>query len=293
MLVVHSLVSKPWILDLAPGASLIEFLVGSGFDVFLLDWGEPQRGSTDEGLSGSASLLMEAEKETLSLAGAEKLHLVGYCLGGLVCLSRCAARRHGHVASITLLATPIDFAVRVGLQPLITHRLFKPAYFLDGSACVPATALRESFHVLRPRALRTVLGAWRRRKDRAFRRMYDPLARWVWEHRPLSGQAFFDLVELFRDNALLRGQMVVAGEAARLQDVRAPLLNLIAQRDRIVPSASSHALTKTKGIDVHVIAFESGHVSMISGATARTTTWPTMAEWIRSNGTPRVHSSGE
>src|SRR3954469_21842396 len=42
LLMVHSLVSKPYILDLIPGNSFIEYLVGQGFDVFLVDWGTPR-----------------------------------------------------------------------------------------------------------------------------------------------------------------------------------------------------------------------------------------------------------
>jgi polyhydroxyalkanoate synthase len=281
VLVVHSLVSKPWILDLAPGRSLVEFLVSEEFDVFLLDWGDPTADDVERGLSACSNVLMEAEEHVLRSGGFDKLHLLGYCLGGLLCLLRAGARRHDNLASITVLATPVDFSVRVGLQPLVSHRFFKPGYFLDASGCVPADALRESFHILRPNAIRTVLGAWRRRKDAAFRHVYDPLARWVWEHRALTGQALFDLVELFRTNAFLKGDFTVSGELARLQDIRAPVLSVVADRDHIVPSESSHALGRVEGLDVRIAALDSGHVSMVSGSTATSTTWPTIAGWIR------------
>lgn len=286
VLIVHSLVSQPWILDLAPRRSFIEFLLSEGFDVFLLDWGTPGRADAQHGFSAHTDTLMKAESKVLELRGSERLHLVGYCLGGLLCLVRMAARRHVHIATVTLLATPVDFSLRVALQPWITNPLFKPVYFLDGSSCVPSETLRESFHILRPQALRTVLGAWRRRRDEEFRRRYDPLARWVWEHRPLAGQVFFDLVELFRHNGLMKGILVSSGELARLSDVKAPILNLIAKHDHIVPSASSHALSDVPGLKLKVVEVPSGHVSMVSGSTARNTTWPAIADWLAD------HSSG-
>jgi polyhydroxyalkanoate synthase len=283
VLIVHSFVSQPWILDLAPGRSLIEFLVGEGFDVFLLDWGDPAEHGATNGLTIYSDMLMRAEKEVLSKSHSASLHLIGYCLGGLLCLARTAARRHPHVGSMTLIATPVDFGIRVALQPLIVSPIFKPAHLLDGTGCVSAAALRESFHILRPQALRTVLGAWRRRNDPDFRRFYDPLARWVWEHRALSGQMFFDLVELFRTNALVKGTLTISGELARLEDVKSPTLALIADRDHIVPSDSSRALDKVEGLTLTTVEVPSGHVSMVSGTGATSTTWPAVADWVRDN----------
>lgn len=280
VLVVHSLVSQPWILDLAPGRSFIEFLVDEGFDVFLLDWGDPEGDVATRSLSTCVDILTQAEEEVLTRTRSGRLHLVGYCLGGLLCLLRAGALPHANVASLVVLATPVDFGIKVALQPLISHRLFKPVYFLDQAGSISAEAMRESFHILRPQALRTVAAGWKRRNDEGFRRVYDPLSRWVWEHRALAGGIYFDLVDLFRTNALLEGDLVVSGDIVRLQDVRVPILSLIAERDHIVPSASSRALSGLDELDVTEVVVTSGHVSMISGSTAMSTTWPTVSRWL-------------
>src|SRR2546421_5876953 len=41
ILLVYALINQPYILDLMPGKSLVEYLVSQGFDVYLLDWGIP------------------------------------------------------------------------------------------------------------------------------------------------------------------------------------------------------------------------------------------------------------
>lgn len=280
VLVVHAVVSKPWILDLTPESSFVAALAAEGFDVFLLDWGDPEWPDAARGLSDYVQTLMRAEKIASTVSGSERLHLVGYCFGGTLCLARAAARSHERVGSIALLAAPVDFTVPAGLHPLMTHRFFKPVYVLDAQGMVPPAAVRESFHVLRPQAIRTALGAWRRRRDPSFRAAYDPLARWVWEHRALPGRMFFDLVDLFRANGLVAGTLEVAGDVTRLADVRAPVLAIIPERDHITPSGSSHALTTQRGLDVTVVNAAAGHVSMIAGPAARETTWPEVAAWL-------------
>ena len=42
VVLVMSLISKPYILDLTPGVSFVEFLLRNGFDVFMIDWGVPR-----------------------------------------------------------------------------------------------------------------------------------------------------------------------------------------------------------------------------------------------------------
>src|SRR5918997_2958125 len=41
ILMVYALINRPYILDLMPGNSFIEYLVGEGYDVYMLDWGVP------------------------------------------------------------------------------------------------------------------------------------------------------------------------------------------------------------------------------------------------------------
>src|SRR5689334_20257543 len=41
LLFIYALINKPYVMDLRPGASLIEYLVGQGYEIYLLDWGAP------------------------------------------------------------------------------------------------------------------------------------------------------------------------------------------------------------------------------------------------------------
>ena len=50
VVIVHSLVSRSYILDLRPGNSLVEYLTAAGLDVFMLDWGVPDELDADNDL---------------------------------------------------------------------------------------------------------------------------------------------------------------------------------------------------------------------------------------------------
>jgi len=85
VVIVHSLVSRSYILDLLPGNSTVEFLRAQGFDVYLLDWGIPDELDADNSLETYVDgylprALAAVRRET----GCAEVTLAGYCLGGVL-----------------------------------------------------------------------------------------------------------------------------------------------------------------------------------------------------------------
>src|SRR5512138_2888693 len=73
LLLVPSLINRWYVLDLRPGASLVEALVGAGIDVWCLDWGVPE--AEDRFLDWEAVLarLCRAVRRVKRETGADKL----------------------------------------------------------------------------------------------------------------------------------------------------------------------------------------------------------------------------
>jgi polyhydroxyalkanoate synthase len=268
VLLVHSLVTKPTILDLTPHRSLVRALLSQGFDVYLLDWGDVGWRESSRGLAEHVALLQEAEVRSASASGARRVHLVGYCLGATVALTRLALFPAAPVASFAAIAPPVDLSVPGGFRSTLGSRRLKPVLALDGSSCVPASLIREAFHFLRPMALRTEWARLRSRATGEDKAYHDAMARWTWEHRRLPGALFFDLVDLYRNNGLL----------PHVRDVSVPAFMARAQRDHIVPSRSSTALAEH--LPVESVVCPTGHVSMIVGTGGRTTLWPALGSWL-------------
>src|SRR3970040_1922215 len=94
LVLVMSLISKPYILDLSPGQSLVEYLLREGFDVYMVDWGVAR-----------PRCIEEVQKVT----GEREVSLLGYCMGGLFALMYSGIFHEAPVASLVCAATPVDF----------------------------------------------------------------------------------------------------------------------------------------------------------------------------------------
>ena len=91
----------------------------AGFDVYCIDWGTP--GDEDRYLTFDeicdGYLGRAVRPRPRGAAGAQKVHLLGYCMGGILATIH-AAVRPSHVASLATLAAPVRFD-GAGLRRLV------------------------------------------------------------------------------------------------------------------------------------------------------------------------------
>jgi polyhydroxyalkanoate synthase len=280
VVVVHSVVTRPWILDLLPGRSVIGALAEAGHDVYLLDFGDPGPHDWGQGIGGHATVLADAVSAVAKRSATGKVHVVGYCMGATLALAAVGAWGPGPVKSLTLIAPPYDTEVPGGMADSMRAPALTPVLALDQDGCVPGAYIREAFHLLRRQALKAALARLRKRKDREFQQVAGALSRWALEQRRMPGRLWFDLVDLFRGNTLLRGELKVGKRDVRLDRVTVPTLILVTDRDHIVPIASSLALTRAIP-HAEVVRCPAGHVSMLMGHESRAVTIPALLRWLR------------
>lgn len=279
VLIVHSVVTRPWILDLLPGRSVIGALVETGYDVYLLDWGDPRRGDGTQGFAGHATVLAQAVQQVAARTPTGRVHVVGYCMGATLALAAVGAGGPGPIASLSLIAPPYDWEVPGGTAGIVRRPAFMPVLALDGDSCVPAAYVRETFHLLRREVLKAAWARLRKRRDREFQTVAGALARWTWEQRRVPGALWFDLVDMIRGNTMLNGTLAVGDNPVDLSRVTIPTLILVTDRDHIVPIASSLALTRPIP-HAEVVRSPAGHVSMLMGKESRIVTVPALLSWL-------------
>jgi polyhydroxyalkanoate synthase subunit PhaC len=238
VLLVHALVTRPWILDLTPRTSLVRALARTGRPVFVLDWDSPTVADRHRTLQWSAEWVRAAEREVCGLTGSSRVHLVGYCSGGTVALLRAATAPPEALASVACIATPIDPHAG-GMLSWMAHPDLPVGWLVDARGLVPGVLIRESFHWLRPRALRTVLGRLRMGRRGPGAAEADALTAWLWDHPDLPGGLLFDMVDLARNDGLRTGRGVGTGPPVNLSSIRVPVARFRASHDHIVPDRDS------------------------------------------------------
>jgi len=282
VLLVPSLINRWYVLDLRPGASLVEVLVSAGLDVYLLDWGVP--GDEDRYLTWDDVLdrLARAVRRTRRAARAERVSLLGYCMGGTLAAIQ-AALEPDRVAALIDLLGPIDFAHGGALRRMVDPRWFD-ADAVAAAGNVSPYQMQAGFAALRPTLdLGKLVGLVDlARADPAAREAFAALETWARDNIPFPAAAYRTyLRELYQDNALAAGRHHALGRTVDLADIRCPVMTIVADRDTICPPAAALALSdlvSSKQRDV--LAVPGGHVGAVVGRGAKASVHAPLAQWL-------------
>jgi polyhydroxyalkanoate synthase len=284
ILIVHSLVSKSYILDLLPGTSMVGYLLEEGFDVFLLDWTAPDPADAENTLETYVDeYIPEAIGEVLEEAEAGEVTLIGYCFGGVLTLLEVAAHREAPVRNLMVMATPCDYREMGFMSNMFRDGRLNPEDVIDETGLVPAGALDEGFQSLKPTEYVTQrMNFFQNLWNDEFVEGFLAIAFWARDQVSFPGGVFRQTVErLVRQNGLLEGVIPHGRGEARLQDIRCPFLNAYAEQDTITPAASSKPLTRLVGSDdVSELRLESGHIGFVAGRQAAKVARPQIRDWL-------------
>jgi polyhydroxyalkanoate synthase len=285
VVIVHSLVSRSYILDLRPGNSMVEYMTGAGLDVFMLDWGVPDELDADNDLERYVDwYLPRALAAARRVSGHDEVTLAGYCLGGVIAALYAAGHEDARVRNLILMATPVDYTEMGAMVALLRDGRLSPDEMVDETGNVPADALYSGFYMLAPTtevAQKATLleNLW----NDEFVEGFLAISQWARDQVPFPGAAFRQTVSLLiRQNALLAGVIPLGRREARLKDIRCPFLNAFAEQDGITPAASSEPLTQLVGSeDASELRLRSGHIGFVAGRQAAKVARPQIADWIR------------
>lgn len=268
LLIVPPFINRYYILDLRPENSFVRHAVSQGLDVFMVSWrdiGPDQAEATwddylREGVHDALSVALE-------LAGTRSAAVLGFCMGGTLAATAAAieaSEGRSRIASLTLLATLLDFAAPgdIGhyIDPSFVDRCERE--FGKGGV-VPGHRLAAAFASLRAREL-----VWHFVQHNYLMGETPPpfdLLHWNGDSANLPGRLYCHMLRtLYLENRLREpGGIHVGRSAVDLRAIDVPVYLLAARDDHIVPWKSAYAGASLPARVERFVLAESGHVAGI------------------------------
>ena len=289
LLLIFALMNRPTIMDLRPGHSFVEYMVNKGYDVYLLDWGIP--GPEDKNLKlddYTLDYIPRAIRKMKALSGTNEFSMLGWCIGAILTTIYASLRPDDGLRNLLLLTAPLDFSKKQDLTfaRWTDERYFEIDKLLGTFGNMPGEMIDYGAKALKPieNYLTNYIKLWDSLDDPRVVEAWHAMNTWVTDIFPMAGGAYRQLiVDLYRNDRLMKGELKIRGEIVDLKRLRANLLTVIAEGDHITPPCQSEAILPKVGTsDTEIYRVRGGHIGIMAGSGAHKHTWPHIDSWLAS-----------
>lgn len=259
-------INKYYIFDLAPGKSIIEFLVASGFQVFTVSWRNPSAEQADWNMDTYVAALLEAIEAVREITGAEDVNLHGACSGAMTMaalLGHLAAREKPLVHAATMMVAVLDGQAESQLGLFVTPKVVALAKQKSASkGVIEGHDMGRVFAWMRPNDL--VWNYWVNNylmgnPPPAFDVLY-----WNNDTTRLPAQFHAQLMDIFADHRLTSpGRMSVLDTPIDLAQVKCETYVLAGISDHITPWQGVFNTSRTLGGKNEFVLSSSGHIQSL------------------------------
>jgi len=298
LLLVPPLMVASEVYDISPDVSAVAYLSRQGVDVWLVDFGAPEReeGGMSRTLDDHVRAVSQAIDRVRAATGKD-VHLAGYSQGGMFCYQTAAFRKSEGLASIITMGSPVDLHRQLNIDENITERLVAglraaigwPLSRIEG---LPGMFTSTGFKLLSARKEASQLLDFVRNlhdrsalEKREAKRLFlggEGFVAW-------PGPAFRKFVdEVIVGNRMASGGFIVDGHTVTLADITCPILYFVGTRDEMGRPGSVRGIKRAapRVMTMYEVMLKAGHFGLVVGSTALTVTWPGVVQWMRGEPPP-------
>lgn len=249
LLIAYALVNRPYMVDLQADKSIVRGLLERGQDVYILDWGYPDRSDRYLELEDYIQRFLGGAVDHLRREyRMDSVNLLGICQGGAFSLCY-SALNPGKVRNLITMVTPVDFHTSDNMLSNWTRGL-DIDQFVDTLGNVPADVMNWCYLTLKPWRLfvQKYVGLIDILDDKRALEDFLRMEKWIFDSPDQAGEAFRQFIKQFyQGNGFVNGGIDIGGRAVDLGYVQMPVLNIYAEQDHLVPPAASKALADLVG----------------------------------------------
>lgn len=287
ILLVFALINRPYIFDLRPGNSFVEFMLREGYEVYMLDWGVP--GPEDAHLNFedyALDYLPRAIRKMQVHSGSRDFSMLGWCIGATISTLYAASRPDDGLRNLVLLTAPLDFSdQRAGpFNIWLKDDYYNIDALVKQLGNIPPEMIDYGSKLLKP--VENFIGNYIKLFDNldepAIVESWQAMNTWVTDPVPFPGAAYRQwVVEFFREDRLMQNKLIMRGQVVNVANIKASFLNVIADKDHIVPTCQSTSVMERVGSpDKQLMVMPGGHIGMMAGSGARKRVWPQIDAWL-------------
>jgi polyhydroxyalkanoate synthase len=284
ILIVYALINRPYILDLQPDRSVVRTLLEQGFDVYMIDWGEPSRLDTELGLDDYVNRYVDNCVDVVrERSGEDSINLLGYCMGGTMS-AMYAAQHTEKVRNLGLMAAGLCFERTGGVLELWGEQdYYSPEAVTDTFGNVPAEFLDVGFALMDPvdNFVTKYVRLFENLENEDFVENFSRMEKWLGDGIDVAGRAYREFLEdIYQENKLYRDELELGGEPVNLDDIDVPVLQIVGEYDHLIPPEASTPFNEKVGTDdTEVMQMSSGHIGLSVSSSSHDQLWPDVCEW--------------
>ena len=283
-LIVYALVNRPYMTDIQENRSTVKSLLDAGEDIYLIDWGYPDRAdrylTLDDYINGYIDRCVDVMRER---HGIDKVNILGICQGGV--FSLCYSTLHqDKVKNLITMVTPVDCKTPDNMLSYWVQQM-DIDLLVDTMGNLPGEMLNWTFLNLKPFQLMgqkyvSMVDIISEEKNvKNFMRM----EKWIFDSPDQAGEAFRQFIkDFFQQNKLIEGGLMIGDHEVDLANLKIPILNIYAEQDHLVPPAASKALKGVVGTDDYTeLSFPGGHIGIYVSGKAQKLVPPAISKWLK------------